>query len=410
MKDRFHTFIPRLKVYSDFFDKLVVRTKVLELGTEEILGYASAEDVYSPENLPGFDKSTVDGYAVIAENTTNANKSTPVVLKVVGEIYMGEEFKEEISSGECVRIPTGGMLPKGANACVMIEDTKEFNGNVEIYKPVVSGENVIKKDKDVKKGSLVVKKGETINIGHIHNLLSLGITKVKVFKKPSVCIIPTGDEIIEPSEKRIKTQIRDGNSYALMAWLKSLGYDVRKYKVVKDDPEEFKEAVKWGLENGDVVVLSGGSSVGARDYALSTIEYFGEVLFSGVQVKPGKPVIFGKTDKKLIFGLPGNPTSFIVSSYLFLIPVLKKISGHEDFLPKLTCYVRVTEDIPNTSGREKFVFVKLRNEGNEILAQPIFGESGIASPMKFADGLIRIPLNKEIIYKNEICEFYSWRS
>ncbi|SHF24831.1 molybdopterin molybdochelatase [Marinitoga hydrogenitolerans DSM 16785] len=410
MKKRFQVFVPRTEVYEKFIDKLNIRTEIIELNTEKSIGYAAAEDILSPENLPGFDKSTIDGYAVIAEDTFGVSDGNPAFLKIVGEVFMGEEYIGEIKSGECVKIPTGGMLPDGANACIMIENTKEFGKRVEIYKSVAPGENILKKDEDVKKDSIVVKKGEKINTGHIHNLMSLGITKIKVYKKPKVCIVPTGDEVVEPSENRIKTQIRDGNSYALMAWLKLQGIDVERYRLIKDDPEEFKEGVKWALENGDIVVISGGSSLGSKDYSLSTIEHFGEVLYNGVQVKPGKPVIFGKTDEKIILGLPGNPTSFVVSSYLFLFPTIRKISGFSNFIPKVDKYVRISTNVPTAQGRERFIFVKLERKNNEFLAHPILGESGIASPFRMADGIVRIPLGKEGLYKDEICEFYSFKN
>lgn len=409
MKKRFQTFVPRQEIYENFIDNLDIRTQTIEISTEDSLGYAAAEDIYSPEDLPGFDKSTVDGYAVYAEDTFGSSDGNPAFLKIVGEVFMGEEYTEEIKSGECVKIPTGGMLPKGANAVVMVENTKEFGKRVEIYKSVAPGENVLSKDEDVKKDSIVLNKGESINIGHIHNLMSLGITTVKVYKKPTICIIPTGDEVVEPTERRIKTQIRDGNSYALMSWLKKFGYESKRFRLIKDDPDEFKDGVKWGLENGDIVVISGGSSLGARDYSLSTIEHFGEVLYNGVQVKPGKPVIFGKTTEKVILGLPGNPTSFIVSSFLFLFPTLKKLSGHNLFKPEPDFYVRITTNVPTAQGRERFIFVKLEKKNNEILAHPILGESGIASPFRMADGIVRIPLGKEGLYKEELCEFYSWR-
>ncbi|NUU99727.1 molybdenum cofactor biosynthesis protein [Marinitoga sp. 1154] len=409
MKKRFQKFVPRTEIYENFISKLNFYGETFELNTEDTIGFASADDIYSPENLPGFDKSTIDGYAVFAEDTFGASDGNPAFLKVVGEVFMGEEYSEEIKSGECVKIPTGGMLPKGANACVMVENTNQIGKRVEIYKSVAPGENVLKKDEDVKKGNIIISKGEIINIGHVHNLMSLGITKIKVYKKPIVCIVPTGDEVVEPSVSRKKTQIRDGNSYTLMAWLTSKGYQAKRYKLVKDNPDEFKEAVKWGLENGDVVVISGGSSLGARDYSLSTIEYFGEVFYNGVQVKPGKPVIFGKTDEKVILGLPGNPTSFIVSSYLFLFPILKKITGYKEYLPQISNYVRVSTNVPSVQGRERFIFAKLENRENEFIAHPILGESGIASPFRMSDGIIRIPLGKEGLYKDEICEFYSFK-
>ncbi|MCD6450649.1 MAG: molybdopterin molybdotransferase MoeA, partial [Thermotogaceae bacterium] len=402
MKKRFQIFVSREEIYKNFVDKLDIQTEVIEINTEETLGYASAEDVFSPEDLPGFDKSTVDGYAVRAEDTFGASEGNPAFLKIVGEVFMGEEYSGGIRSGECVKIPTGGMLPKGANAVVMIENTKEFGKRVEIYKSVAPGENVLSKNEDVKKGSIVLHKGESVSIGHIHNLMGLGITSIKIHKKPVISIIPTGDEIVEPTQKRVKTQIRDGNSYSLMAWLESSGYKVKRYRLVKDAPDDFKEGVRWGLENGDVVVISGGSSLGARDYSLSTIEHFGEVLYSGVQVKPGKPVIFGKAGKKIILGLPGNPSSFVVSAFLFLFPILKKISGHSSYIPEPDCFVRITINVPSAQGRERFVFVKLEKKDNEILAYPILGESGLASPFRIADGVVRIPLGKEGLYKDEI--------
>ncbi|NUU96100.1 molybdenum cofactor biosynthesis protein [Marinitoga sp. 1135] len=407
MKKRFQKFVPRTEIYENFIDKLNITTSVIEKHVSESFGFAVAEDIYAPENIPGFDKATIDGYAVKATDTFGASDGNPALLKIVGEVFMGKEYDgKPINPGECVKIPTGGMLPEGADACVMIENTSQIGKRVEIYKSVAPGENIIKKDEDVKKDSIVLKKGERINIGHIHNLMSLGITKVKVYQKPTICIIPTGDEVVEPEKDRKLTQIRDGNSYALMAWLKSYGYNVKRHPLVKDNPDEFKKGVEWGLENGDIVIISGGSSLGARDYALSTIEHFGEVLYNGVQVKPGKPVIFGKTENKVILGLPGNPTSFVVSSYLFLFPIIRKVAGNIDYLPKPDSIVRISTNVPAAQGRERFVFVQLEYTEKGFIAHPILGESGLASPFRMADGVVRIPLGKEGLYKDEECEFY----
>ena len=397
--------------------KLIDSLKPIEeterISAKESAGRILAEDITSPEDLPGFDRSTVDGYAVRSKDVYGASPSTPAILRVVGEIKIDEEYDGEIGEGEALKLPTGGKLPKGADSVVMIEDTREAGELIEVFKPVAPGQNVMRKDEDVSVGKVIGKRGRKINLGLISLLLNLGITEVEVYRKVKVGLISTGDEIIEPEERREFPKVRDSNTHTLEVLLRRLGFEVKRYGIAKDDFEEVRSMMLKSYEENDVTVTSGGSSVGVRDYTTRAIDSIGEpgVVIHGVLISPGKPTIFGRVKDHVFVGLPGHPSSFILSAFYFLIPLLKRVSGDEDWMIKPTGKYAITTPVFSRQGRETLIWAKRVWRDGEILVEPILFKSGMISPMAMSDGFIRIPAGVEGFYEGEEVEFYSiWES
>jgi len=404
----FLKFVSREEVYREFISKLQSVSEEETINVLDCDNRVCSGTIVSEEDLPGFNRANVDGYAVKAEDTFGVSTEMPAFLKLKGEVKIGEEPKEILNSGEVVKVSTGGAIPNGADAVVMVENAKEIGEFIEIYKTVSPWENVLRKDEDIKRGEILIRRGKRLNYRDIHNLLAIGKTEIKVFRKVKVGIISTGDEIIEPWMNRSKYQIRDSNTYSLIVYLRNQGFLVNRLGHIPDDYEKLLEMIASALENNDVVVTCGGSSLGVRDYTMRVFSKVGNVIYHGVLIKPGKPTVFGLSNNKVLIGLPGNPTSFITSSFLFLRPILRKLSGeHEgNIFPEPDFYVKIDTNVPAAQGRERFVLVQLYKKDEEIFARPILGDSGLVSIFRKADGLVRIPLGVEGLYKNEKCEFY----
>ncbi|HIE32545.1 MAG TPA: molybdopterin molybdotransferase MoeA [Thermodesulfobacteriaceae bacterium] len=373
-------------------------------------GRFCAEDLISPEDLPPFSRSTMDGYAVYARDTFGAREGEPVVLRLVGEIPMGVEPTFSLSSGEAAKIATGGMLPEGADAVVMLEYAEEIGELVEIRRPVAPGENVITKGEDVPKGGLILAAHTRITPGHIGLLASAGITSIPVFKRPKVAIISTGDELVPPEAPLEPGKIRDANSFSLCAAVQEAGGTAHIMGIVPDQEEALYSTLQKALMENDVVLISGGSSVGTRDYTLRCISRLpdAELICHGVAVKPGKPTILARTGNKAVFGLPGQVTSALVVFYIMVRPLLLHLQGacgKDLFLPKVRA--KALRNIASAQGREDYIRVKLQEDKEgKLWAEPIFGRSGILSPMAQADGLLHIPSESEGIYEGEEAEIF----
>lgn len=408
MRIEFLRFATTQEVYENYVVKIKPMETIKTIETVDALGYVCARDVISKENLPGFDKSLVDGYAVRSLETKGASTNLPALLKVAFEVKIGEKPTYVLQPGQAAWIPTGGALPCGADAVVMVEHTQMFDDLLEVMKPVAIGENVMKYDEDVKVGEVVLKKNKRIRVNDIQLLLQLGVTQIDVYNRAKVAVISTGDEIIEPWETPCFAQVRDSNTYALVLWLENMGFAVQRVGHVKDNEDHLYEMLKDCLKNYDVVVISGGSSIGTRDHTARAIGKLGEpgVIYHGVMVQPGKPTIFALIEHKPILGLPGNPVSFLVSSRFFLLPILRRIENEEEFMPKPSGLVRLVKNVPSIQGREHFVRVKLRFENGDILAEPLFSETAHVSNISFADGVVRIPSQVEGIYAGQLVEFY----
>lgn len=367
-----------------------------KLNVPEALGRVLFADIISDENIPSFDRSTVDGYAVVSSDTFGAGESMPAMLNIKGEILMGEEANVLTRSGECIKISTGGMLPEGADAVVMVEYTeKMMDDTCLVYKAVSPFQNVTRAGDDVKKGSIVIKKGTVITSKHIGILCALGITEIECTRKIKVGIISSGDEIVPVEQSVPLGKIRDINSHFLSALMKENGCLTKEYGIVKDDFDKLYNTLQLACKECDIVLISGGSSAGSKDMTASVIEKNGTLYFHGIAVKPGKPTIFGKVNNKAVFGLPGHPAAAYIIAQAVVMNLISYCRSENN--SSITITAEITESVSSNHGREEFVPVILDNGK----AQPLFFKSGLVSLLSSADGYVIVPRNKEGLLKNE---------
>jgi len=366
---------------------------------ESSLGRVLAEDVKSPIDLPGFDRAIMDGFAVRARDTFGASPGAPAYLRLAGEVKMGEAASVKVSPGEAVRVSTGSMMPEGADAVVMVEYTDFLDDEtVEMVRSVAPGDYVVGRTEDLCKDELMLSRGHIIRPQDIGALAGVGITSVKVSRQPRVAIISSGDEIIPPGEALKAGQIRDINSYSLACLAKQAGGVPIRLGIVRDDFESLKSCLVEGLEKAEIALISGGSSVGARDVTLDVIRSFdgAEILVHGVSIRPGKPIIIAEVDGKYLFGLPGNPVSVMVTFDLFVGFLIKLLSGAQQpvWEPRYV-KARLNRNIASAPGREDYISVRLIESEGVMMAEPVLGRSALISTMVKADGLIKIPLESE---------------
>ncbi len=380
-------------------------------GIENAYGRVLSADVISPENLPGFNRSTMDGYAVNSTDTFGASDSLPAYLTVTGEVHMGTEPDFTVRRGEAAVIPTGGMIPDGADAVVMYEHTNRIGEDIlEVMKAVAPNENVILADEDVKEGEVILEAGHRLRPQDIGALAGLGILEVEVFKKPVIAIISTGDEVVPPGKPLAAGEVRDINSYNLAGLIMNSGGIPLKKGIVRDDFDRLRKTFREGMQEAQMVLISGGSSVGTRDYTPKVIDETGHpgILFHGVSIKPGKPLIGGMINGIPIFGLPGHPAAVTVCFETFIEPLLKKISGEkrkENRVPSgRTVQAFFGRNLSSSTGREDHIRVALELRDNGLWARPILGKSGLIRTLVDADGTVIIPLNKNGIYEGETVE------
>lgn len=385
-----------LEVFKDY------KFEMEEISILECTDRVLAEDILSNINVPEFNRSTVDGFAIKSKDSHGASESIPSLLNILGEVRMGELSSHNIKSGETVYVPTGGMIPEGADAMVMIENTEKLDeSTLMIYKSISFGTNVILKGDDIKVGEIALKVGRKITPEVIGVLATLGISKVRVYKRPKFYIISTGDEIIDLEEELELGKIRDINSYTLYSLIINLGGEVVGKNIVKDDYELLRSEAEKAIEIADVVLISGGSSVGTRDYTDKVINSFNGkgVFVHGISIKPGKPTIIGEVEGKLMIGLPGHPVSSIMVFKAIVEYYIKQKLNVVDYVPK----TRATIDFnfPSSSGRETYQMVKLKEEDGKTYAIPSFGKSGMISLLSNSDGYIVIKSHEEGVYKGE---------
>ena len=406
------------------FDQTQGRIDSESIEVVHALGRFTASDVFAPHPLPGFPRTTVDGYAVRARDTFGASDSLPAYLKLIGEVPMGDTPSFEIGAGQCALIHTGGMLPNGADAVVMVEYTqqtsevsKDLGGlprEIEIFKSVADGENVIRIGEDVAQNQLVIPKGTKIRPAEIGGLMALGFTSISVAKKPRVGLISTGDEVIDPGQTPRPGQVRDINSYTLGALVEKSGGEAVRYGIFSDQFQVLKEAAAKALSECDLVIITAGSSASTRDMTADVIRTLGEpgVLVHGINTRPGKPTILGVCNGKAVIGLPGNPVSALVNGYLFVVPVIEKCLGALP-KPKATVQAKLTVNLSSQAGREDWWPVKLLRperspEGAKSKdgwqAEPIFGKSNLIFTLASADGLLRIHPDATGLSAGEIVE------
>ncbi len=373
---------------------------------EKAVGRILAEDVVSGIDVPHFNRSAVDGYAVRAEDTFGASKDNPLLLRVSGRVEIGETVKLKLKKGEAIRVSTGSILPEGSNAVLKLEDTEKIGEYIEVYKSVAPGENVSKIGEDVKKSEVVLRKGTVIEPHDLGLLATLGIMKVKVFRKPKVAIFSTGNELVPIGEKAREGQVVETNRLVIGAALKQLGCEVLDLGIVRDDVDLIKEKIKFGLEKADALIVSGGTSVGGKDLVPEAVSKLGKMLVHGIAMKPGMPTALAVSNGKPIFMLPGFPVAAIISFYTFIPPVIEKIMGFK-FVKREweKVKVKVERRIPSTPGERTFVRVLVKKIGNEFFAEPIrISGSGIMSSIVRANAIIVIDEEKEGLEKNEEAE------
>ncbi|MGE3268456.1 MAG: gephyrin-like molybdotransferase Glp [Chloroflexota bacterium] len=364
--------------------------------TEDALGRVLAEDLRSPGSLPTFRRSTMDGFAVRAEDTFGASEGLPAYLTVVDEVLMGRPAQRDPKLGEAVKIATGGMLPDGADAVVMMEYTQDVDdATIEVLRPVAPGEHVIQVGEDVASGDHLISAGHLLRPQDIGGLLALGIVEVTVATRLKVGIISGGDEIVLPDQEPGPGQIRDINSYTIAALVERAGHTPVKLGIVPDVYEQLEQAARDGLPQVDVLILSAGSSVSTRDMTAQVISALGTpgVLVHGVSLKPGKPTILAMIDDKPVFGLPGNPVSCMVTFDLFVAPTLHRLAGRTDAEHRQSVAARLSRNVASAPGREDYFQVRMEQRADGLWAEPVFGKSNLIYTLVKADGMVRIDLD-----------------
>ncbi|MFQ5880891.1 MAG: gephyrin-like molybdotransferase Glp [Candidatus Methylomirabilales bacterium] len=394
MTELFQVSTPTEALYR-LLDHLPTALKIEEVLVQEALGRILATDLPSPIQLPTFPRSTMDGYAVRAQDTFGASDGLPAYLKMSGEVAMGEAPKVRVRAGEVVWVHTGALIPEGADAVVIVEHTQVVDPTtIEIYRPVAPGENVVQIGEDVKQGECLLPKGHCLRSQDVGGLLGLGVLTVSVFRRPRIGIIATGDEVVPPEVEPGPGQIRDINTYTIANLVLQAGGIPRPFGIIKDNYEALREAAERGITEGDVLILSAGSSVSTRDMTAEVIGTLGKpgVLVHGVALKPGKPTILAVCGDKPVFGLPGNPVSTFVTFDLFVRPVLYHLAGTPP-PERMAVQARLTKNVASTFGREDYIPVRLFEEGGELLVEPVFGKSNLISTLVKAHGLLTIPLD-----------------
>lgn len=384
----------------------------------DALGRVMAEDVAAPHRLPTFVRGTVDGYAVQAVDTHGASTGAPAYLDVVAEVPMGTQADITLGLGQAALVHTGGMVPDGADAVVMIENTHRIGApmfgsaalqpgfepyGIEVYRPVAVGENCIQPGEDIEAGETLLSAGHTLRPQDIGGLLALGITEVALARQPRVGIVSQGDEVVPPEQAPGPGQVRDINSYTLAGLVRQAGGLPITYPITPDQQEALDAAVRRAYDEADVVVITAGSSVSYRDLTAAAINKLGApgVLVHGVAIRPGKPTILAVCDGKPVFGLPGNPVSCINIFKHFVAPTIHLLLGQPLQLPRTTV-ARLARNIPAGSGRADFVRVRLEQRDGETWAVPVFGKSNLIFTLVRSEGVVEVPLNSSGIPAGEM--------
>lgn len=364
---------------------------------EQALGRVLASDLVSPEPVPAFRRSTVDGYAVRAADTQGVTESIPVFLEVIEKVRIGTPALRGIQPGQCIYVPTGGMVPEGADAMVMIEYCESFDEKqIAVYDSVSPGRNVVSIGEDIKKQELFLKKGTRLRPQEIGVLSSAGVHTVPVYKPWRITIISTGDELVSAEEKPEPGQIRDINTYVLEAMSRKYGLEVVEKKVLKDEKELLLEAVRGGMETSDLVVASGGSSQGEKDHTAAVLDQLGNpgVFTHGIALKPGKPTILGydEASQTVLMGLPGHPAAAMMVFELLAVWLYRQMTGQPEPLGTIAS---IETNVASAPGRATCLLVELQVSETGYTAKPILGKSGMMTTLSRAHGYTMIDTNKE---------------
>jgi molybdopterin molybdotransferase len=358
------------------------------------------EDVISPLDIPPFNRSTVDGYAVKSADTVDADENQPATLSVVGSVNIGEQPKISIGKGETVEIVTGAPIPDGADAVVMVEDTEREDERLQIYTSATLNENVMKKGSDIKKGEKVLSSGKVLGSAEIGVLAALGLTSVKVSKMPMVAVLSTGGEIAESGKPLLPGKIYDINAYSLSAAVIESGGKPVYFGVVPDDKDKLTKALKCAVASADMVITSGGVSVGPKDYTPQIVDSLGKpgLVVYGIALKPGKPTAVGFVGEKPVFALPGHSASALLNFILLARPLIQRLAGRP------VAELRAVKAVAgcrmfSAKGRRTFVMIRLEwDKTCKLIAEPVeTGASGAITTLSKADGFVEIPENEQFV-------------
>ena len=363
--------------------------KVESVGLDEAAGRIIACDVVATEGVPPFDRSTVDGFAVVASDTFGCTDALPALLGLAGEIEMGSNPDCTCTPGACVRIPTGGQVPEGADAVVMLEYCEEYgDGTIGVARPVAPGANIVFENDDIKPGQILIPAGTTLQAHHVGTLSSLGITSCEMRERLRIGIVSTGDEIVPVDTTPVASQMRDVNAPVLAAAVEACGAVAVRFPIVPDDYDALMATVKRAFATCDMVLVSGGSSAGQKDNTARVLSALGEMLFHGIAVKPGKPTMCADVHGKPAFGLPGHP----VAAYFMFLEIVRPLLVSAR---TVSTGATLAEGLPSNHGRAELVAVRLEESNGAFRAIPVRGKSGLISQLSGADGYICISRNQE---------------
>ena len=381
---------------------------------EDGLGRTLAASFLAPEDLPGFDRSAMDGFAVRARDVFGASEGAPALLEVAGEVVMGERPALTLGPGQCARIWTGGMLPAGADAVVMLEYARGAGpGQVELTRPAAPGDNVILHDQDAAKGQELIPAGRVLRPQEIGLFAALGQTALTVRRRPRVAVISSGDEVLPVDAVPGPGQVRDVNTYTLTALARLTGAEARSFGLVGDDRRKLAEALNAALGYADVVLLSGGSSAGQRDFTVEALAALPgcDILAHGVAISPGKPLIMARLGDTSLWGLPGHVAGALVCAEVFIRPLLRRLLGQPGSPEPWRGQIRaeLARPVASAQGRRDYIRVALEpplTENGPLLARPVLGKSGLISTLVAADGMVVCPEDREGLYQGEVLQVH----
>ena len=396
MKEFFKvTDLQKVLEYASDFPRVETESVPLLEATGRIL----AADIFSDVDLPDFMRSTMDGYAVCASSTFGASEANPAYLTIKGNVDMGKPPDFSLGPGQAARILTGGMLPDGADSVVMIEHTETIDDiSIEVYRSVAPGQNILEKGEDISKGAILVTGGKKLRAQETGLLAAFGNKTVSVYKKPVIGIISTGDEVVTIDEKLALGQIRDINTYTLTGLLKKVGAVPVTFGIVGDDFDDLFEKCTLAMAQSDMVLISGGSSVGTRDFTIEALSALPDaaILVHGISISPGKPTILARSNNKAIWGLPGHVVSAMVVFEVVVRPFIEHIGGlSEKHKKDIRLSALLNRNISSAQGRVDYLRIRLSERDGILWAEPILGKSALINTMVKADGLIEIGVNTE---------------
>lgn len=392
----------------DIIESIGVTLKTEPIHIEEALDRVLAKDIISEEDIPPFSRSLVDGYAVNVKDTQGAKETNPSLLTIKGEVRVGEESFISLENGKAISITTGAMLPQNADGVVMEEYTRRLQDEIEVTKPIFKGENICFMGEDIKKGERLKSQGERLTAFDLGVCAALGISHITVYKNPAIAIISSGDEVVDIEKNPPLGKIRDINRYTITNLLKKEGVQCNFLGIAKDAIHDISTKLE-AAKAYDMTIVSGGSSKGERDFIVDAIvKLGGNILFHGVNIKPGKPVIFGTLWGKPVFGLPGHPVSCILVLIRFVMPLIRKLKGELTTEGKNIKGILAT-NVPSSYGIEEYIRVTTNYRGETLTIHPLFAKSSVISPLSQASGYIVVPEGLEGYEKGEEVEVFTWQ-